>query len=316
MQPMKKLKPPALKKGMTVGLIAPSGVVREENWLGEAVEGLEKRGYRVVVGESCTSRYGYLAGSDEIRAGDINRMFRDDHIDGIICIRGGYGATRIQHMLDYDAISKNPKVFSGYSDITALQSAFSIKTGLVSFHGSMGVAEFSKDTYGDDMHEVFTRCVERTEPIGFIDNPPGFERHTISSGKARGRLIGGNLMLLSCCCGTPYGWDFTDSILFFEEVNELTYSVDRMLTQLIQSGLLAQCRGIIIGDFKNCKLDHPGHALTLEEIYRDRLLPLEIPVFSGMQCGHCAPRLTLPFGVECEMDADKKTLEILESAVI
>ena len=237
MQQMKKLKPPALKAGMTVGLIAPSGVVREENWLGDAVQGLEKWGYKVVVGESCSSRYGYLAGSDEVRAGDINRMFRDDRIDGIICIRGGYGATRIQHMLDYEAIAANPKVFSGYSDITALSSAFLSKTGLISFHGSMGVAEFSKDTYDEAMHEVFTRCVSSNCAIGRIDNPPGFERKTLVSGKARGRLIGGNLTLLAACCGTPYGYDFSDSILFFEEVNELTYCVARHLSIQERMGL-------------------------------------------------------------------------------
>ena len=312
---MRILKPGPLLPGMTVGLIAPSGAVRDPLMVPKAVAGLEARGYKVRIGRSCYEKHGYLAGSDALRAAEVNRMFADDSIDAIICIRGGYGVTRIQPLLDYPLIAAHPKVFSGYSDITALESALFTKTGLITFQGSMGNAEFGSDDYGQVSHESFLRCVAQTSAPGLLENPDGYPRKTLFGGIAEGRLIGGNLSLLAACCGTPFSYDYSGKIVFIEDINEATYAIDRMLTQLLRSGDLQKCCGILIGEFTNCREEHPDFCLSLQEIFHELLEPLKIPVLCGIRSGHCSPRLTLPIGANCRLDADKQTVYIAESAV-
>jgi len=304
-----------LKFGDTIGFIAPSGAVRTEGAIERAVQETERMGFRVKLGESAGQKYGYLSGTDEVRARDINAMFADDEVDAIICLRGGYGAMRILDQLDYDLIRRHPKIFVGFSDITALHIALLEECGLVTFHGPMAAANWSSKPLDDFSRESLYRSVMHANPAGELANPPEYSKQTINPGVAEGQLVGGNLMLISSSLGTPWEINTKDRIIFIEEVGERTYCVDRMLTQLRLSGKFDDCAGVVFGDFADCPVEYPEFGLTLDEIIRDVVAPCGKPVFTGLRCGHCTPKLTLPFGVNCSMDATRCTLTVLESAV-
>ena len=310
------LKGKRLKLGDTIGIIGPSGTVRKEGAVDQAVEYAKSLGFNVKLGESAHAKYGYLSGTDELRARDVNAMFADPQVDAIVCTRGGYGTMRMLDLLDYDVIRANPKVFVGFSDITAMHIAFLKKSGLVTFHGPMAVS------WMDDFPDGFTQkalydAVMRAESLGELVNAPGYHaRETVNSGCAEGLLVGGNLSLIAGTIGTPYEIDVKDRILFIEEIGERTYCVDRMLTQLRLAGKFDECAGVVFGDFCDCPVEYPAFGLTLEEVIRDVVAPCGKPIFTGLQAGHVSPKLTLPFGVMARMDADPKTLTILEPAVL
>ncbi len=310
------IKPRAVRPGQTLGLVAPSSALPHPERLPAAVDALKARGYAVKVGQSCLARYGNLAGEDALRAQDINQMFRDREVDAILCVRGGYGTTRIVPMLDYEAIGNNPKVFSGYSDVTALHSAIGERTGLVTFHGLMAVSDLAGETVDAFSEAAFWRVVGEAAPAGLLENPPEWPRETLVGGRAQGRLIGGNLSLLAACMGTPYAYGFDGAILFIEEVSEQPYAVDRMLTQLRNAGAFERCAGVVLGEFTNCQSREGEPALPLRQIFLDCIGPAGKPILAGLRCGHCTPKLTLPFGVACALDADARTLTVLESAVV
>lgn len=307
------IKPKALKFGDTVGIIAPASPTTEER-VRKAHDKLIQMGFKVKMGKSPYERYGYLSGSDSIRAEDINEMFRDKEVDGIICIRGGYGTPRILDLLDYEAIKNNPKVFVGYSDITALHIAFTQIADLVTYHGPMvasdmigNFSQFSKDN--------LYKAIMETDPIGKISNPQGEEIITINGGIAEGNIIGGNLSLIVDTIGTPYEIDVNGKILFIEEIGEEPYNIDRMLNQLRLAGKLHDAVGIILGDFNNCVSEKHDENLTLEQVIEDHIKPVGKPTIYNLQAGHCEPMVTIPFGVRARLDADKKELIILESCV-
>ena len=303
-----------LKFGDTIGLIAPSGAVRTEGAVARAVEETKRMGFNVKLGESAQQKYGYLSGTDEARARDINNMFADDEVDAIICIRGGYGAMRILDKLDYKMISKHPKIFAGFSDITALHIALLNRCDLATFHAPMAVG-WADGPMDDFSRESMYKALMHAEPMGELVNPPEYEKKTVNPGMAEGTLVGGNLMLITSSLGTPWEIDTKGRILFIEEVSERTYCVDRMLTQLRLAGKFDDCAGVVFGDFADCNIEYPEFGLTLEEIISDVVEPCGKPVFTGLRCGHCTPKLTLPLGVKCRMDADACTLTVLESAV-
>ena len=303
-----------LKFGDTIGLIAPSGAMRTEGAIERAVEETKCMGFNVKLGESAGKKYGYLSGTDEVRARDINAMFADDEVDAIFCLRGGYGAMRILDRLDYDLIASHPKIFVGFSDITALHIAFLNRCNLVTFHAPMA-SGWSNGSLDDFSRENMYRALMHAKPMGELINPPEYSKQTVNPGKAEGVLVGGNLMLMASSLGTPWEIDTRGRIIFIEEVGERTYCVDRMLTQLRLAGKFADCAGIVFGDFADCPIEYPDFGLTLEEIIRDVVAPSGKPIFTGLRCGHCTPKLTLPFGVNCRLDADTCTLTILESAV-
>jgi muramoyltetrapeptide carboxypeptidase len=306
------IKPKALKFGDTLGVIAPASPTTEEN-VKKSYDSLVEMGFKVKMGKSCYGNYGYLAGPDGLRAGDINNMFKDKEVDGIICLRGGYGTPRILDLLDYDLIKNNPKIFIGYSDITALHIAITKISNLVTFHGPMlssdligGFNDFSKRSlYNFIMEGKF---------IGSIKNPKGEEIETINGGIAEGEIIGGNLSLIADTIGTPYEIDLKGKILFIEEIGEEPYQIDRMLTQLRLSGKLKEAEGIILGDFNNCvaKTLKYDDSLTLKQVIEDIIKPIERPTIANLRAGHCEPMVTLPFGVKAKLDANKKELTILE----
>lgn len=315
----KTLKPAALKKGDTIGLVCPaySAFVKEDVQI--TIESLEVLGFKVKKGDHMFDRYGYLAGSDEDRAADINKMFADKSISGIMAMHGGWGCARILPLLDYRTIQQNPKVFIGYSDITALLLGIYAKTGLVTFHGPVGSStwnKFSVDNFRNILMEG--SIVQMVNPINKGDNLVQTEDriYTINGGKATGRLIGGNLTVLSHILGSPYVPDFKDSILFLEDVGEDIYRIDRMITQLKLAGVLNQLSGFVFGKCTDCPPSKGGYgSLTMEDIFEDHIKSLKIPSFSGSMIGHIKDKFTVPVGLEATIDAENGSITLSEAAV-
>lgn len=304
----------ALKRGDTIGLIGPSGAIRTPDGLEKAVRETEKLGFRVKLGESCGQVYGYLSGTDELRARDVNRMFLDDEVDAIICLKGGYGVMRMLDLIDYQAIAAHPKLFMGYSDITALHIALLQKCSLATLHGPMPVSCWADGSFDEFSKTSMMNALTSSSPLGELVNPPEYPRETVVPGVCEGRLVGGNLSLIDGLLGTPYELDTRGRILFLEDVGERTYRLDHMLTHLRLAGKFADCAGVVLGDFSDCPVEYPDYGLTLEDIVRDVVAPCGKPVFSGLRCGHCTPKMTLPLGVRCRMDATACTLTALEAA--
>jgi muramoyltetrapeptide carboxypeptidase len=281
---------------------------------------LEFFGLKMKMGRNVQKRYGYLGGSIEERVADLHDMFRDPSVDAVFAIRGGYGSPQLLDRIDYDLIRRNPKVFLGYSDITAMHLAIHQKTGLVTFHGPMPLARFPMFT-----QVFFRRVMFDGRPAGKLTNPPpsdplrpSHNLRAIRAGKAQGRLIGGNLTLVCSLMGTPYEIDTRGKILFIEDVGEEPYRIDRMLTQLRLAGKLDAAAGVIWGECSDCgpKDYKPSFESTLStgEVAQNILSAVKVPVLSGLTIGHTDDQLTLPIGVMATLDADNGQLIIEESA--
>ncbi len=312
---LEMIKPKGLRLGDTIGVVAPASPTSKER-VELAYNKLMELGFNVVMGESCYQNYGYLAGCDDLRAGDLNKMFRDEKIDGIICLRGGYGTPRILDLLDYEMVRKNPKAFIGYSDITAIHIAFNQLSNLVTFHGPMAASDMVED-FGDFSKGSLLNSILEGDFNPHIENPSK-EIKTINGGVAEGQIIGGNLSLIAATIGTPYEIDTKGKILFIEEIGEEPYRIDRMLTQLRLSKKLEEAEGFILGDFNNCEAKSSEYhdSLTLEEVINDIIKPLNKPTIANLEAGHCEPSITIPLGIMARLDADKKELKLLERPVI
>lgn len=303
------IRPKPLNKGDTVAIIAPASPA-DKNLIDSCINSLENLGLNVVVGKSCTSEYGFLSGTDDIRANDINSMFANKSINGIFAIRGGYGCARLLNLIDFNLIKKNPKVFIGYSDITALHIAINQKSKLITYHGPMVSTELIKglDEYSFNYYNKFLFCNDNMiELCNPIENPI----KTINPGVAEGKLIGGNLSLICSSLGTKYEINTKNKILFLEEVGEVPYKVDRMLTHLKQSGKLKDANGIILGDFTDCVAPKDKKSLSLDDIFNEIILPLKKPTIYNLACGHCLPTLTLPLGAKIRLDANNIKLNVI-----
>jgi len=317
------VKPKRLSAGDTVMLVAPANATFESIDLQIAKESLEALGFKIKVGAHLLDRHGYLAGDDKARANDVNAAFADKSVAAVHAIRGGWGSARLLPYLDFDTIRRNPKVMIGYSDITALLLSIHAKTGLVTFHGPIGLGRW--DTYS---LEYYRRVVMNGELVTYT-NKQGispdrnalvqvdYRTQTITPGKARGRLLGGNLTVLTTILGSPYLPDWDGCILFCEDVHEELYRIDRMLMQLKLAGVLSKIRGFVFGGCSQCGPgDNNYGALTLEEIFADHVKPLGVPAWQGAMIGHAQPQWTLPEGVDVEIDATAGTIQLLEPAVI
>ena len=315
-------RPKALKQGDTVGLITPSTFVSDPERIILAQRTVEYFGLKPKLGKNVRKRNGYLGGTVQERLDDLHAMFRDPEVQGVFCVRGGYGSGQLLDRIDYDLIRKNPKVFIGYSDITAMHLAINKKAGLVTFHGPVPLSTFTEYT-----QTYFRRALFDTRPIGPVTNPmeanklrPSHVLRAVHSGTARGTLIGGNLTLIATTMGTPYEIDTRGKILFIEDVGEEPYSIDRMLTQLRLAGKLSAAAGIIFGECADCKPrtfqpSFDGN-FSLGELLDDILGPIGVPVLSGLTIGHTSDQLTLPLGVMATLNADQGTLAIEESGVV
>lgn len=316
----KKIKPKRLKKGDTIGLIAPAGYISDDA-LQESITNIEALGFKPYFTDRIKSKYGYLAGSDENRAEDLNHMFENDSVDGIFCVRGGYGVARLLRQINYDSIKSNPKVLVGYSDITALHYAIYSQTGLVTFHGPVATSTFNEFTVDN-----FIKTVMNPEPqtifIPADESSSGsdFERYVIREGRASGELVGGNLSIAVTFLGTPYDVDYKNKILYLEEIDEKPYRVDRMLTHLYQAGKLEEVAGVALGVFRKCdsKIGSAKgeQSLSRKEVLYDKLYSLGIPVIYGLSFGHIENKYTIPFGINAELNVQKETLTLLEPAVL
>lgn len=301
--------PKPLFKGARVALIAPSGPVPEER-LEPAVSSVRAMGFAPVVYPSCRMRHGYLAGYDRERAEDFNQAFLDPEIDGVFCIRGGYGAQRLMERIDWDAVAKNPKVFCGYSDVTILHLMLNQTCGFITYHTPMPATEWyaGLDDYTRSSLENALFGVQEPDLV----NPEGVPMHTIAKGVSHGILTGGNLSLLASSLGTPYEIQTKDKILFIEDIGETPYRIDRMLLMLKQAGKLRACAGILLGAFTDCGAPEPENSLTLREVFTELLLDEGKPILGAVQCGHIMPTMSLPLGVNVSLDATNRTLRVLE----
>lgn len=303
-----------LRKGDTVGLVSPSSAVNERLSLQLAQEAMEALGFRVRTGAHYGGRHGHLAGTDAERAGDLNAMFGDKAVKAIVCVRGGSGAARLLPLLDYALIRRNPKVLLGYSDITALHCAIHAKTGLVTFHGPVGTASWNRFNV-DQFERLFFRRelmqYQNSRDAGDELVPRRNRTQTLRGGKAQGELVGGNLTVLTALAGTPYLPDFSGRILFLEDVGEAPYRIDRMFSTLKLMGALDKVAGIIFGDCSDCNPGDGYGSLTLDQIFDDHILPLQIPAYRGAMIGHIREQFIVPVGGKVEMDADAGTFRLL-----
>lgn len=313
------LKPRRLKEGDLVGLINPAGASYHPDDAELARETLAALGLRTRFGKHLLDRHGYLAGRDEDRAADVNEFFADSDVHALMSLRGGWGCARILPLLDFEMIRHNPKILIGYSDLTALLLAVQAKTGMVTFHGPVGTSTWNEFTTSHARDLLFDgQALEMNNPRDPGDHlvPVKNRVLTITPGKAKGRLLGGNLSVLAALVGSDYLPDFTGSILFLEDVDEAIYRVDRMLTQLKLAGILDQISALVFGKCTDCKPGRGYGSLTLEEVLDHHIAPLGIPAWYGSMIGHITDKFTMPLGVEAEIDAGKGRIKLLEPAVL
>jgi muramoyltetrapeptide carboxypeptidase len=297
--------PKKLPKNATIGIVAPSSPIKEEKVL-KGKQALEQLGFKVVLGESCFKRYaGYLSGTDDIRANDINKMFSDKSIDGIICLKGGYGSPRIVDLVDYENIKKNPKFFSGFSDVTALLNAIYLKCDLVTYHGLMLTVDFIKQN--DISIKSFFDCAIDQKKNYIIQSK---EAVVINEGIVEGVLVGGNLSLMCAMSGSEFMFDPTNKILLIEEIHEEVYRVDRMLQNLRLSGILNKVKGIVVGGITAPK-EQLDKEYSYYQLFTEFLQPLGIPVIYNFPIGHVTPRYTVPIGAKVELNTYSKSLTII-----
>lgn len=314
-----KILPKHLVKGDTLGLVSPGGFITEEQ-LEETIDSVEKLGFKAYYRESVTARDGFFGGTDKVRADDLMHMFTNKNVAGILCTRGGYGSNRILDLVDFELIKQNPKALIGYSDITSLLVAIYQKTGLVGFHGPVGIStfnEYSTKSFEKVLLKPKKRYKYPYERENKSENNTDFDKYTIIEGKAEGELIGGNLVMLRTLIGTEYEPDFENKIVFIEEISEKPYKIDRMLTHLLMATNLAKAKGIVLGIFHKCDIDPEDTegSFSLKEVLTERLVGLNIPCFYGMPFGHVSNKITLPVGVTAKMNAEKQNLVLIEAAV-
>jgi muramoyltetrapeptide carboxypeptidase len=314
------IKPARLYPGDTIGIVAPASAPPDPAAIDKSISTVEELGFKALPGGNARARWGYLAGNDRERAGDLMKMFTNRRVKGILCVRGGYGAARLLPRLDYEVIRANPKVFVGYSDITSLHLAFLKEAALISFHGPMLNSDLIKEDVPEFTVKSLLRAITRPEPMGSISE--GYKGKTVKvlrKGKARGVLVGGNLTLFCASIGTPWQVSLSNTIFFLEDLDEEPYRFDRMLTQLLNAGILQRAKGIAVGINKGCEdpkaRRSKEYRQSLEDVLREKLLPLGVPVVSGLPFGHVPWNATVPVGVKAVLDADKGDLFIEEGAV-
>ena len=303
------IKPKRIAPGATLGLVAPGSPIYLSSDFDRMIESLRSLGYTLVLGGHVKDRNGYLAGTDEDRVGDLMNMFQDDKIDAILCTRGGWGSNRLLPLIDFELIKQNPKPLIGFSDITSLLLSIYKKTNLVTFHGPVGKSEWNTFTV-DSWNDVL---IEGRKAIYKIPEDQT-DTFTITEGKAEGVLLGGNLTVLTSMIGSQYLPDFEGSILFFEDIGEDVYRIDRMLTQLKLSGILDKIHGFVFGKCTDCSAG--SNSLSLKAVFNDHIAPLKKPAFYGAMISHEERNITLPIGIKASMDAERKTIQLLDTAVV
>lgn len=313
------VKPARLRPGDKVGLITPGSYIPDRT-LEKAIANIRSLGLEVVLGKNIRAKRGYIAGTDQQRLDDLHGMFANPEIKAVWCARGGYGCTRLLPNIDFALIRQNPKVFIGYSDITALHLAIHQRTGLVCFHGPVGGSDFTEYTVANLkavlMDAAAPYSIRTIDSHGTVKNPDLYNIEVLRPGRVRAPLWGGNLSLLAAMAGTEYAFDAAGKLVFMEDIDEKPYRVDRMLTQLRQSAQMEQAAGFALGVFAGCVPGPNDESLTLAETISDRFSDLQRPTVYGLTFGHIANQCTLPVGLEAELDTDSLTITLLEAAVV
>jgi muramoyltetrapeptide carboxypeptidase len=296
-----------LEKGDTIGIVAPASIETEEN-IEIGIGRLNSFGFKVKKGKHIYDKWGYFAGEDKDRACDIMDMFKDKEVKMVLCIRGGYGAMRLLPYLDFNKIRRNPKIFMGYSDITLLLNSLYEKEGLITFHGPM----LNSKLFINETKECFLSTVIEGYKGYCIKNPEDLPMNSNMDKSVEGRIVGGNLSLVCSSLGTAYEINTKNKILFLEDIDEEPYKIDRMLTQLILSRKLQQCKGFILGQFTNCEEQHKDNRFSLNEVIADRILKLNKPTLMNLMCGHNDPKLILPIGAKAKLNCKSYCIDIIE----
>lgn len=299
---------PALPSEGMIGVIAPAGPAPLDT--DKAVQWMRARGYSLKVFPGVYEKNGYLAGSDEVRLGDLHAAFADSEVDAIICLRGGYGTPRLLDRIDFELLRDNAKPFIGYSDITALHLAISRYAGFVTFHGPMLNADLLGGKQKPTESSFFNMLRGQVRAGTVLAHPVAYPLTTIEPGVAHGRLLGGNLAMIAATMGTPYEIDAEGVILLIEDINEPLYRIDRLLTHLRLAGTLHKLRGVLVGDVAGVEV------AALDRLLKQTFEPLNIPVLSGWRSGHCDPNLTLPMGALVRLDAGNKELVLEQDVVV
>jgi len=286
------MKPKKLNKGDKIGIIAPASPCYNQDLFMEGVKVLRNLGFEIELGKSCFAKEGFLAGDDYLRADDFNTFFKRRDIDAIFCLRGGYGSIRLLDKIDWDGIRNNPKIFVGYSDITALLNVIYNKTKCICFHGPMvATGELFNDINLKMLLESLQGNIRRYK----------INLKCINPGQAEGVIIGGNLSVLVSLIGTKYNIDFKDKVLFIEDINEEPYKIDRMLQTLKYAGIFDKLKAIIIGQFTNCEsLDEKS--FTLHQVLMNFFREIKIPVYYGLETGHGKIKMTIPIGIKVKIE--------------
>lgn len=308
------IKPPKLNHDATIGIVSSSYHIDNDIYR-RTSQIFKDRGFNIIEGKSVRLKDNLFSGTPKQRAKDIMDMFRNPEIDAIICTRGGYGANRVLPLLDFEIIKQNPKIFIGYSDITAYLTSITQKTGLVTFHGPMLISY--KDGIVDYCYNHFIKCLSGDFPL-IIKIPSDMQPRVLKKGKANGPLWGGNLCLLSNRLGTPDNLNTKGTILFIEDVNEQYYRFDRMMVHLQKAGMFTNIRGLIVGELVDMQDTDPPFGKTSDEIIMDVCGDLDIPIMTNFPCGHGKYQATLPISINVELDTltEKPILTILESPVL
>ena len=304
-------RPAALRPGDRLAVVAPASPCADEAVHLGSIE-LMSQGFEVTVDPRVFAQAGgYLAGEAPLRAAHLQEVFADPGIAGIVCSRGGYGSAQILPLLDADSIAASPKVFVGYSDITAVHTFLQQRCGLVSFHGPMLEGRFADRTRYD--RDSFVRAVSVTEPMGALV-PPGLE--IWREGEASGILVGGTITQLAASLGTPFAFDPPPGcVLFFDEVNERPYRLDRLLTQLVQAGIIGRASAIVFNELPGC--DEPGGEVRGADAVRRVLGGFTGPILAGFPSGHTpGATMTLPFGVHATVLGRGRPALVIEEAAV
>lgn len=307
------IKPAALQAGDTVAVVAPASNLKAE-YLARGIAELERLGFRVKYREDILDKAWYTAGSDQRRAEEVMEAFANPEVNAVWAARGGYGVMRILPLLDETVLRANPKVFVGYSDLTALHLYLYRRFGWVTFHGPMA----AKDLAGGEEHydrKILLTALTQAQPMGDIESPKTEMLHRGSGSSVSGRLLGGCLSLIAAMMGTPDELDTRDSILFLEDTGTRPYAIDRMLQQLRLAGKFEEVRGIVFGEMTDCA-QHADQGYSIQDVLAECTADLRVPVMFGLPSGHSPiGNLTLPLGVMATMDAERGVLSVGEAAV-
>lgn len=294
-----------LEDGARVALVAPSGILRDPAHVARAEENVRSLGWTPVLGQNVSAAHAYFAGTDEQRIADLNLALRDDTIDAVWCVRGGYGAMRLLHDVDYEALRSKPRPVIGFSDITALHAAIYEECAIVSFHGPTARGELT-----DFSRQHLLRALsEHSDSCGIA--PHG---RALRPGRAAGRLAGGNLALVASLMGTPWSVDFDGAILVLEDIDEAVYRVDRMMRQLLLAGALERCAGIVVGDFRPPAGEAEVDNRTVDDVIAEAADRAGVPSFSGAPFGHIDDQWTIPLGAMAVMDTSDCSLHVTGTA--